>query len=64
MTSLTVTEQDKIAEKGAATLRSYQPTVKDKWTLNPYKLGTDEHDIWLAGYEAEAENVGSIGRNW
>lgn len=62
--NLTVTEQDRIAEDGAAALRSYQPNIKDKSTLNPYKPGTDEHEIWLGGYEAEAENVGSSGRDW
>ncbi|AZS26260.1 hypothetical protein [Vibrio anguillarum] len=52
-------EQDRIAAEGAAALRSYQPNIKDKSTLNPYKAGTDEYDIWLGGYKAEAENNGS-----
>jgi len=64
MTNLTIHQQDEIAEEGASALRSHRPDIKEKWTLNPYAKGTDEYDIWLGGYEAEAERLGSEGRDW
>lgn len=61
---LSISEQDRIAEEGAAAQRSCQVSLMDKSTLNPYAPGSDESGLWLAGYEAEAEEAGSEGRDW
>ena len=55
-----IATQDAIAEEGAAALRSYRPDLKgENWRLNPYKEGTDEYDLWIGGYEDEAERTGT-----
>lgn len=58
---LTISEQDSICAAGESACRS---AIKDAWKLNPYKEGTNEHDIWLGGYERQAEVIGSQGKDW
>lgn len=58
---LTIHEQDSIAALGASACRA---AGKDNWKLNPYQRGTDEYDLWLGGYEREAESIGSQTHDW
>jgi len=61
--TLSASEQDRIGEEGAAYCRSHRIN-KDWWLSNPYPTGTDQHELWQAGFEAEAECVGSEGCDW
>lgn len=58
---LPIQHQDNIRASGASACRA---AGKDNWKLNPYQQGTVEHDLWLGGYESEAESMGSQGKDW
>lgn len=59
--ALTTQQQDQIS---ASATVACQAAGKDNWKLNPHPPGTVEHGIWLAGYESEAEAIGSQGKDW
>lgn len=59
--ALTIQQQDQISDAGAAACRS---AGHEKWKMNPHQPGSVEFDIWLGGYEREAEMIGSQGKNW
>lgn len=59
-----IATQNAIVEEGAAAMRSHRPDLNgEKWRLNHYKEDTDEYFLWMCGYEAEAERLGSVGQN-
>lgn len=58
---LSIVQQDQISDDGAAACRA---VGKENWKNNPYPPQTLEHDIWLGGYEREADCIGSQGKNW
>lgn len=52
-------EADAIAESGRK-----QALSGGSWKNNPYSPGSEEYEIWLGGYEAGAEEIGSVGKDW
>lgn len=57
---LSIEEMDRIANEGAAALIAHHSELKgENWRLNPYQEGSDEHQIWIGGYESKAEELGS-----
>lgn len=59
-----INEMDRIAAKGASALKSHHPKLKgEKWRLNPHPPGSVKHELWVSGYEAEAELQGTVGQD-